>query len=116
MSNMKFLVYDKAKGFSRLIKQYFSDKVEVKIFKGDDSDIYELNTLNVAFIQINSMDDLVPGMVLAHYSKYVFWSSSYKDVRKILNDKEGFIFLDMHLSRKEILMTINNHIEMIKEE
>ncbi len=113
MKKLKLLVYDPSHGFSRLLKQHFSNNYDFQVWKGNGKDVLDSKKRHVAFIYINSYSDLLEALVISHNSEFIFWSTSIMEIKEALSCIENFIFVDMELSKRSLITLLKKKIQAI---
>jgi hypothetical protein len=113
--NKKTFIYDTSKGFSSLIKHYYSSKMDIdsctnkKKFSLDNIKEYD----NCFFV-VNDMDDLSNLLKIYYKIEHFFIGSPNKMIENKIEalSFEGAVILDFNRNKHDILKVINHNLEL----
>ncbi len=113
--NRKTFIYDTSKGFSSLIKHYYSTKMNIDVCTNKKKFLIDnIKDYDTCFFVVNDMDDL-SNLIKAYYKIEHFFIGA---PNKIIEDKidslnyEDVIVLDFNSSKHELLKVINHNLEL----
>jgi hypothetical protein len=111
----KAFIYDTSKGFSSLIKHYYSTKMDIDVCTNKKNFVIDnIKDYDVCFFVVNDMDDL-SNLIKAYYKIEHFFIGA---PNKMIEDKidslnyENVVVLDFNSSKHEILKVINLNLEL----
>lgn len=110
-------IYDTSKGFSSLIKHYYSTKMNIDVCTSKKRFLLDnIKGYDACFFVVNDMDDF-SNLIKVYYKIEHFFVGA---ANKIIEDKieglnyEGIVVLDFNSSKREILKIINYNL-LLKE-
>ncbi|MGC4041408.1 MAG: hypothetical protein QM710_11650 [Flavobacterium sp.] len=110
----KAFIYDTSKGFARLIKRNFSDLYDINVcYKERNFDKFHLYDYNVAFVAINSYEELAELMKVKEKIKKVFVITGDRGIQNEVSDFEGILLIDIDSSRKEAMRQIGSFLNFL---
>ncbi len=117
MKYINLIVFDKTRGYARLIRYYFEIIYDIQIWKGNNNDFLDENKINICFLFITRQEDLMSISYLAEKADMVFYAITFKDYKPIesFNHNDRFVYLDVELMKfnlvNEIKYKIMLHLE-----
>jgi hypothetical protein len=112
--NKKTFIYDTSKGFSSLIKHYYSTKLNIESCTNKKKFLLDnIKDYDICFFVVNDMDDLSNLIKIYHKIEHFIIGSPNKIIEeKILSlNYEDIVILDFNSSKHEILKVINQNLE-----
>lgn len=113
----KTFIYDPSKGFSSLIKHYFSESLDIHICtKKMNLKNYKITDYDVCFFTVNDLEDLFLLKEVYFDIDYFFITSPRKIIlEKVMNlNYDNIIFIDSEYNKKDIIYEINYNLMLIK--
>jgi len=111
----KTFVYDTSKGFSSMIKQYFSEKMDIDICTNKKNfKNYKMSDYEVCFFTVNDIEDLFLLKKVYYEIEHFFITSPRKTIyEKVMNLKyEDAVYIDFDYSKKDIVYEINYNLSL----
>lgn len=114
MDKKRVFVFDGSRGFSRFIKTNFSNQFEIDIcFNFSKLEECFIGNYKLAFVSINSYEDLMPFAFVYGKVDFVFVCSGLNDINAMLPKLEKVVSLDLKMISSDVLITINNYLRVI---
>lgn len=113
----KTFVYDTSKGFSSLIKHYFSEKIDIHICTNKKNfKNYKMSDYEVCFFSVNDIEDLFLLKKVFFDIDHFFITSPRKIIlEKVMNlNYNNAIYIDSDYSKKDIIYEINYNLTLNK--
>ena len=111
-SEKKVFIYDTSKGFSSLIKHYYSTKINIDTCTNKNFFLEKINDYDACFFIVNDMDDYLNLMKIYCKIGFFFISSPDKFIFKKIESLnfEDTILLDFNEKKGNLLRTINYNL------
>ena len=106
------IVFDKTRGYARLIKYYFGITFDIQVWKGNKSDFLDEKKLNICFLIISRQEDLMSISYLAAKANLVFYAITFKDdkLNESFNHNNSFVHLDILMIKSNLVHEIKDKI------
>ncbi|MEC4048478.1 hypothetical protein OX284_003480 [Flavobacterium sp. SUN046] len=108
--NNKTLIYDSSRGFSRMIKRYYSCNMNIDVCSNRKNFLYNKYTdYKLCFFIINDLDDFLNLKKIYFEIEHVIIATS----RKIFEEKlinmnlEDVLVLDLQENKRDLIKSIN---------
>ena len=112
MSN-KTLIYDSSRGFSRMIKRYYSCNMNIDVCANRKNFLYNKYTdYNLCFFIINDIDDFLNLKKIYFEIEHIIIATSRSIFKeKLLNmNLEDVLVLDLQENKRDLIKVINNRL------
>lgn len=111
----RILLHDSSRGFLKLIKNHYSGKFVIEVFKKErDSMINQLNNYSLGFITISEYEDLTYVKFIESKVEFVFIVSAKREFNQIQFNPKKVCFLDSFKLKSEIIKQINFRIKLME--